>query len=211
MQTRVQKLRLASQLIFFTIFLILMFTGKAQFWMALIFISIFLAAFFGRFYCGWICPIYTVIRPSKYISKKLKLHKHIIPDFFKSKLLRTIVFILFLIGLGYTIYTMRMGRKFPLPVIIITLGALTTLFLNENTWHRYLCPWGMLLTFTSRFSKRHMKIDGCVSCRKCPKVCPSEAIEFDKKARIIPKYCLVCFKCHDVCPVNVIHYRKDEK
>lgn len=207
-----QRKRLISQIIFFSIFLVLMVTNKAQLWMAFIFISIFLAAFFGRYYCGWICPIYTMIRLGNYIGHKLGTQKKEIPAFFKSKLLRWVVFILFLAGLGYTIYTMRMGKKFPLPVIIITLGVIVTIFINQNTWHRYLCPWGMLLTFTGKFTKRNLYVnqDGCIACKRCYNICPAEAIDFDKKAEIMPRYCLLCYKCHDVCPVDVIGYGKQE-
>ena len=206
-----QTKRLISQIVFFIIFLVLMLTNKAQIWMAFIFLSIFLAAFFGRFYCGWICPIYTMIRPANLIGHKLGIQKRDIPSIFKSKIVRSIAFILFLIGLGYTIYTIRLGRKFPLPVIIITLGVITTIFVNQNTWHRYLCPWGTLLTFTGRFTKKSLNVnqEGCISCKKCFNICPAEAIHFDKKAAVMPRYCLICYKCHDICPVDVIHYKKN--
>jgi len=186
-----------------------MITNKAQIWMAFIFLSIFLAAFAGRYYCGWICPIYTMIRPANFIGHKLGTQKRHIPNFFKSKLTQAIAFSLFLGGLSYTIYTITLGKKFPLPIIIITLGVIVTIFVNENTWHRYLCPWGTMLRFTGGFSKRSLNVnqEGCISCKRCFKICPAEAIHFDKKAAVMPKYCLICFKCHDVCPVDVIHYK----
>lgn len=132
-----QTKRLVSQIIFFMIFLVLMILNRPQVWMGFIFISIFLAAFLGRYYCGWICPIYTMIRPANIIGHKLGTQKEYIPGFFKLKIVRIIVFLLFLIGLAYTIYTIRLGSKFPLPVVIITLGVIVTIFVNQNTWHRY--------------------------------------------------------------------------
>lgn len=206
-----QTKRFISQIIFFVIFIVLMITNKAQIWMAFLFLSIGLAAFFGRYYCGFICPIYTMIRVGNLIGRALGTQKKEIPKFFKLKGLRTTILIIFLGALGYTIYTMTRGEKFPLPIFIIALGVIVTIFVNENTWHRYLCPWGILLSFTAKFTKRNLNVSqkGCISCRKCYNICPAEAIAFKEKAEIMPRYCLLCYKCHDICPVEVIRYKKN--
>ncbi len=43
---------------------------------------------------------------------------------------------------------------------------------------RFLCPYGVLLGWMSRFSKRHLTItpDECVKCRLCEDSCPFDAI-----------------------------------
>ncbi|HZK72054.1 MAG TPA: RnfABCDGE type electron transport complex subunit B [Clostridia bacterium] len=47
---------------------------------------------------------------------------------------------------------------------------------------------------------------GCISCKKCEKVCPVEAIMVKNNyARIDVEKCIGCKKCMEVCPVNVIH------
>lgn len=188
-----------------------MFTNKAQIWMAFLFLSIGLAAFFGRYYCGWICPINTTIRVGNFLGKLFGTQKKGVPKFFKSKGLRVTILVVFLGVLGYTIYTMMNGQKFPLPVIIIGLGVIFTIFINENTWHRYLCPWGILLSFTAKFSKKGLNVNqnGCISCKKCYNSCPAEAIDYDKKAEVDKRYCLMCYKCQDSCPVDVISYKKE--
>lgn len=172
-----------------------------------------LAAFFGRFYCGWICPINTVIKPTAVLSKALGLSKKNVPEFLKSETPRWIVFGLFVVGLIYTIYTISIGRKFPLPLIIIPLGIISTLFINENSWHRYLCPWGVLFSLTGRFSKRGIKSSNCISCSICEQKCPAEAIKVSKteKAIIDPTYCLLCLDCKSNCPKNALSYGKIEK
>ena len=211
-RSTMSKVRPLSQGIFFVVFIGLMFTGKAQFWMGFIFISILLSGFFGRYYCGWACPINTLIRPVSWISKKLGLQKKGIPDVLKTEKPRWILFSLFLIGLAYTIYTITQGGKFPLPLIIIPLGLLTTLFINENAWHRYLCPWGVLFSLTGRFAKLGLKVSSsnCTSCSLCQLNCPAEAIKVDKKkgAEVDSTYCLLCFKCENNCPTNAISYQK---
>lgn len=201
------------QVLFLAMFLVLMFIGKAQIWMAFIFTSIILAAFFGRFYCSWACPINTVMRPFVWLSKKVGLQKKKVPSVLKSGKIRLIVFIFFLVGLGYTIYTITQGRKFPLPLIIIPLGVSTAFFTNERSWHRYLCPWGVLFSITGRFSKRGIKSRGCVSCSACESICPGDAIKVEKgKETVIdPTYCLLCLDCTAGCPVKALTYKASEK
>lgn len=204
----IQKIRPFIQVLFLGIFLFLMFTGKAQFWMGLIFVSILLSAVFGRFYCGWACPINTLIRPVNWLKKKLGIQKEDIPGFVKK--LRWVFFGLFLVGLAYTIYTISQGRKFPLPLIIIPLGLLTTLLINEKSWHRYLCPWGILFSLTGRFAKYGIKSFDCAGCSLCAKSCPGDAIDVTKKegAVIDSTYCLQCFECQTACPINALSFVK---
>lgn len=202
------------QVLFLIVFLFLMMTGKAQLWMGFIFVSIVLAAFFGRFYCGWVCPIHTVMSPFVWLSKMIGLQRKNVPETLKSKKVRLAVFALFLVGLGYTIYTMTQGRKFPLPLIIIPLGVITAFFMNERSWHRYLCPWGILFSLTARFSKRGIKADNaCLSCSACERTCPGDAIKIEKgaKASIDPKYCLLCMDCTIACPAKVLSYTAGRK
>lgn len=205
-----QRIRQVFQVVFLGVFLALMILGKAQIWMALIFISIALASLFGRFYCGWMCPINTLIRPTQWISKKLNCNKKQVPNLFKSKKLKYIAFALFLIGLSYTIYTITQGRKFPLPLIIIPIALIITFFINENTWHTYLCPWGTLLSFTSRFSKYRIQASQCLGCSLCKTSCPADAVIVDKNHGTFssPTDCLLCFKCIEKCPSNIMKYKK---
>lgn len=205
-----QKIRQVFQVVFLGVFLALMILGKAQIWMALIFLSIALASLFGRFYCGWMCPINTLIRPTQWISNKLNGNKKNVPNIFKSQQLKYITFGLFLIGLGYTIYTITQGRKFPLPIIIIPIALIITFFINETTWHTYLCPWGTLFSFTSRFSKYRIQASQCLGCSLCKTSCPADAVIVDKNhgAFSNPADCLLCFKCIEKCPSNTMKYKK---
>lgn len=206
----ISKIRPFIQVVFLAIFLALMILGKAQIWMGFIFLSVILSAFFGRYYCGFACPINTLIRPINWIGKKLGLQKKEVPKIFKSEKIRFGLFAIFLVGLGYTIYTITIGQKFPLPVFIITLGLIVTLFINEKTWHRYLCPWGVLFSLTGRFSKLGIVSKGCSTCGICDTTCPGDAIEIDenKGAVVNPKHCLLCFECTSACPINAMSYGK---
>ena len=201
-----QKIRLFVELLYLIIFTTLMIIGKAQFWMAFIFVSLLLTIFFGRFYCGWACPINTLIRPVNLLSKKLGLQRKT-PAFLKSDMPRKIVFVVFLFALTYTIYTITQGRKFPLPLIIIPIGLLVTLFINPTAWHRYLCPWGTLFSLTGRSARKGIKSISCTGCKACSKVCPTESITYPAtSAAFDSTNCLLCVQCVDNCSTKALSY-----
>lgn len=205
----INKIKSFVQILFLGVFVLLMVFGKTQFWIGFIFLSIILAAFFGRFYCGFACPINTLMPPVVWLKKKLGIKNEQVPKFLKSQKLRWIVFGFFLVGLSYTIYTITQGRKFPLPLIIIPLGLLTVFFINEKSWHRYLCPWGILFSLTSRFAKFGIKSSSCISCSICKSNCPGDAIvvEKGKTAVVDPTHCLLCFECKKSCPTKSMAYK----
>lgn len=201
-----QLFRTLVQIAFLTIFISLMILGKAQFWMAFIFISIILAIFWGRFYCGWACPIHTLMTPVNLLSRKLGLQRST-PSVLKKGTWRLSVFLVFLIGLGYTIYTITLGKKFPLPLIIIPFGLLVTLFINPTAWHRYLCPWGTFFSLTGRFTSRGIKALSCAGCQRCKQSCPTDSISYVlNRASINPTNCLLCFRCSTSCKTRSLQY-----
>jgi len=66
---------------------------------------------------------------------------------------------------------------------------------------RFLCPYGVLLNWISRFSRRHITItpSNCIQCRLCEESCPYDAIDFplirknpEDKKTILRKFVLIC-------------------
>lgn len=206
----IQTVRLITQLMFFTIFMSLMLIGKTQFWMAFIFVSIALAAIFGRYYCGWACPINTLIRPVNWLAQRIGTQRKSIPAVLKTEKPRYMVFLVFLGLLGYTIYTITQGRKFPLPLIVIPFGLITTIFINPTAWHRYLCPWGTFFNLTARFAKFGFRTtnSSCKSCGYCVRICPADSIVNAEKRKpvVATTNCLECFDCQTACPTNTIGF-----
>ena len=194
------------QVITLLLFAFLLIKGKVQIWMLIFAGSTALALLFSRFYCGWICPINTIIRPITWMKRKMKIRRKKMPAWIKSDVLRIIVLILFLATM---VFVLRTGNKLPVLPALLGLGVLLSVFFDEALWHRHLCPYGTILSFVGRFSFKSMKIeeDACNNCRRCVRVCPSNAIVKGEKHQIVKAECLVCHECERVCNEGAIAYR----
>lgn len=201
--------RTISQILFLAIFVFLLIIGKNMLWMALFAIGVLVSIFFGRFYCGWVCQMGTLLRGMSYIKKKLRIPQIKTPGFFKQKWLRFVFFALFL---GFIILMQKNGLQLFAVLIITGLSIVVSLFFHESLWHNVFCPYGSLLSLTSRFAFLKVKIneEKCISCGKCERVCPSETIliKENKKRQIDTIDCLNCGKCMEACPIKVIDYKK---
>lgn len=196
------------QTLFLALFVVLAVVGKIQIWMGIFVIAALASLLFSRFYCGWLCPINTVLKPVTWAKKKLHIKSFKVPNFLKKTWVRIFMLVLFL---GVLIFTLRTGKRLPVLPISVALGFVLTLFFPEELWHRYLCPYGSILSLPSRKARFGMKIDEekCISCGKCMKVCPAVAItKEDKKYSITKNDCLVCRECVAACPVDAITYHK---
>ena len=71
----------------------------------------------------------------------------------------------------------RMNAPFSMMVLGI-LFVLLSMFIGRP-YCRFLCPYGVLLGWMSRFSKWHMSItpSSCIQCKLCEDSCPFEAID----------------------------------
>lgn len=204
----VKGARIVSETLFFLLFLLLWRNGFLQRWILVFGLSLLLSVALGRFYCGWICPIETLFRPIDAIYKKMKIKRILTPSFLQKEWLRWVILLVFV---AMMMVVRSQGLKINLLFFITLVAVFITLFFQEELWHRYLCPYGALLSLFSRAAPLGLKVDKetCNGCSLCQRSCPSKAIFNleDRKRSIVKNECLTCFKCEEVCPVRAIGFR----
>lgn len=204
-------IQLTLQIAFLIFFLFLTISGRAQLWMGIFLISVLLALLFGRIYCGWICPIHTVTRGITWIKKKLHIKSFRIPVSLTKPWVSISVFGLFI---ALFIFIMVSGKQLPVLPTFFSIGIIVALFFPEELWHRYLCPYGALMSFPARKAKYAMDIDpgACNSCGRCMRICPAKAVEKgEDNYEILKKDCLVCMDCSRGCMQKSIRYRTEAR
>lgn len=202
-----KTLQLVFQAVFLALFVCLTLSGRAQVWMGVFALSILAAFLLGRVYCGWICPIHTVMRGIAWIKKKLRIPSARIPSWMTKPWVRMFALGLFLAAFAFTMAT---GKKLPVLPALFALGVLLTLVFPEALWHRHLCPYGTILSLPARKSGRAMVIESalCNGCGMCHRVCPAEAVEKrERHYEILKSECLVCMACSEACRQGAIGYQ----
>ena len=194
------------QVIFLLLFVLLLVKSNIQIWMGIYLVSILASFLFSRFYCGWICPINTLLKPITRAKKKLHIKGLSTPHLFTKTWVRILMLLVFLMALAIPVKT---GKKLPVLPILVGLGMAITLIFSEEFFHRSLCPYGFVLSLTSHTAKKGMVIDAelCNNCGKCKRVCPSLAVVKNEKHSIITNDCLVCKECERNCEQEAINYR----
>ena len=145
-------------------------------------IPLIYALFYGRQFCAGACPLGAIQE---------------LTGFFPVKLPRSIEVILSsvpYIYLGLAILFAATDSHFIIckydpfigifrlnaPATMMVFGILLLLagvFINR-LYCRFLCPYGVLLSWFSRFSEKHLTItpDNCINCKLCENACPYNAI-----------------------------------
>lgn len=200
------KLRKLIQLLSLGLFIGLLALGKVQIWMIIFVGSLLLSTFLGRFYCGYLCPINTGMEVIDDNTSKKKRNRKSVPKSFKNPIIRYVILALFL---GTMVVVFKTGEKLPVLPVLFGSGIIITIFYRPEFWHRYLCPYGSLLSLFSRFNKKTYMVhnEDCIKCGKCVRVCPADAYIWEDKKDypfIIKSECLQCGKCVEACPTDSI-------
>ena len=199
------------QVLFLSLFFIIILNGNMILWLGIFVVSLVSAFVFGRFYCGYICPMHTVMGITGKLSKKLNWQSKKVPKVLKTRALPWIVLAIMLITM--VLSKMVLHREVPVLIILMILSVLVTLRFEEWVFHNHICPYGALLSITGKHAKFNTEVNQslCIGCKKCEKVCPSQAIKVNtetKKASTNPTVCHQCQSCILICPEDAIHYRK---
>ncbi len=137
---------------------------------------------FGRTFCGSVCPLGAI--QELLIFKPLKVPKWIAaPLEFLPVLYLSFAVLFAATGSNFIICRFdpfvgifRFGGRFG----ILLLGGLfiVTGFFVARPYCRFFCPYGLILSWVSRLSRRHVTItpDECIQCTLCENACPVDAI-----------------------------------
>jgi polyferredoxin len=199
------------RVLFLALFVFLLISGKGMLWFGLFALSLIAALLFGRVYCGYVCPMNTVMRPIAWLSDKLGLQTKNTPRWLKNGMLPWIAL---LVSAAAMLLSKRLLHIF-LPVLPfwLVISVLVTIRYRPAVFHNLICPFGALQKLFGKGSFLSEKVDktACIGCGLCENVCPSEAIlvsKAEKKANINRALCHQCESCREVCPRDANSYGK---
>lgn len=159
--------------------------------LAFFLLPLIFALFYGRTFCAAACPLgaiqdIVIIKPisvSSWVRKTLSFVPHVYLG---------LAVLFAATGTDFIIcrYDPFVGIfRMDAPYIMIFLGVAFLLLgmFFARPYCRVFCPYGVLLGWMSRFSRKHMTItpSECISCRLCENSCPFDAIDVptDEKVR----------------------------
>ncbi len=149
--------------------------------------------FFGRTFCAGACPLgaiqdVVIMKPislPKWLNKTLGL----IPYLYLS-----LAVLFAATGTDFIICRydpfvgiFRMDAKFHM--VVLGIAFLLMGMFVARPYCRFLCPYGVLLSWMSRFSRRHMTItpSKCIQCKLCASSCPFDAIDYPTNEKEVIK------------------------
>ena len=138
--------------------------------------------FFGRTFCAAVCPLgaiqdLVVLRPlavPAWVAHPLGMVPYLYLGLAVLSAATGSGFLICRFDPFVGIY--RVSAKFGMA--LFGAGLLAAGVFVARPYCRFLCPYGVLLRWASRFSKRHLSItpDECVECSLCESSCPFGAI-----------------------------------
>ena len=187
-------------------------------------LPLLLSLLLGRFYCGWLCPMNTLLEALDQLRSVLRWLEIPLRDVRFS--LRN-KYLLLAISLGLVAVTRApfLALVYPPAVLsreahsvvfsqawsagaYVILGICAVeLFVSRRWWCRYMCPGGALYSLLGTYRLVRVARDDrrCVQCGECVRVC-----QFDLKPMLVQltgNECTNCGTCIRACQDDALSYR----
>ena len=189
---------------------------------ALVFIIVIVL--FGRFFCGWICPVGLVLEfTHRWTEKRRRPLGIMFRSLEKYVVLLAILTSSFLFNFTAPYLFSPPGSVYRLAILLVFRGilwvdlGLIVLFLLVDffatrfghSWCRSLCPLGAMMSSLSIVNLARPRVvkDLCIdfdfNCLNCERVCPMW-IPVTRADKLAMMDCTKCLKCWAYCPVEAI-------
>ena len=153
---------------------------------------------FGRFFCGWICPLGAMIDLFSNIRKKrisLDAAKNRRVSLVKYYILGgMLLFSIFGISITWMLDPMTIAARFfvfeSIPILMFACGSA---FIVKRLWCRAVCPLGAIYALVARFSLLERSVGKCTACFRCKANCRMQAVKDDMG--YIKDECILCMDC----------------
>ncbi|HEY9076716.1 MAG TPA: 4Fe-4S binding protein [Anaerolineaceae bacterium] len=190
---------------------------------------------FGRVFCGWICPVGTlldIVRSLAFWQRHRKIVRQrristrgnsrlryylligvvfggIVSIQFLGLLDPLVIFQRFTTSLvtNWFAFQQPAPRVLLSAVSFILIGIVLLELWQPRFWCRNLCPLGALLSLVSRFSLlKRVVSQTCTNCGECRIDCPMGAIPRNARETRYAD-CTFCLECQPACPRKGINFR----
>jgi polyferredoxin len=162
---------------------------------------------FGRFFCGYVCPIGAVqellsrlpIKQKRITNKKGIIIVHVF--FFILFVLLGVMLSINMLNLFgiYDFFNLQISSIF----IIVFILLMVVSIIVYRPFCRLVCPYGLLLSIASIKSIFQLKRnENCVDCGICEKKCPTD----ESLINSFKQECYLCMHCQKVCSEDGISY-----
>lgn len=193
----------------------------------IVFAGLFIGSlFFGRFWCGWICPAgaaqegCAVVQPKQFRPKWLRFLKYVIYTAWLGLIVLMFISAGGIMGVDFYFMTEKvisvsepMNYMIYYSVLFITF-ILPLIFGKRATC--YMICWmaptmiiGQTIAKWIKLPRLRIKTQAetCIDCKTCDKACPKslDVSSYVPKGEITDIECNKCFACVDNCPTKSLN------